>query len=277
MSPHSLFRGTCLKPSYSLRQQLLLSFGSTALIALTIVVAMAVICSNIAGNIVTSRSGQGLTEQVKTRLVKDSRFVAESLSSYMQNLEGTVQLMAEVVKDRIVGFPEAGWQEDKFVPFRDRDTGTNKYPLKSPSLRMDFEIDRNINENNSFEHVQERDVWVPFLPPVSSANASFFMQGVCDPSVADPGALTYYVNCSVANNDVETGGVIQPTSTNKGLYEKAGDIGILLKPLFESQAEILRAGVYFVNSGAGSLVHFPGNVRNGSLAPYTSLGCEWMR
>jgi hypothetical protein len=185
--------------------------------------------------------------------------------------------MAELVRDRIVGYPEAGWEEDMYVPFVDNETGTNKYPLRAKPLRMDFEIEQNINEENAFEHVQERSYWLRILPPGSSANASFFMQGVCDPAETNPKALTYYENCTVANNDVETGGVLQPTSTSKGLYEKAAELGILLKPLFESQAEIILAGVYFTNSGAGSYVQYPGNVRNSSWSPYISSGCDWMK
>jgi hypothetical protein len=273
----SFLQGTCLKPSYSLRRQLLLSFGSTALLTLAIVVTVACICSRIAGNTVKEPSIELLEEQVVARLANNSRYVAETFTAYMSNMESTVQLMSALVEDRIMGYPNLGWEEDRHVPFLDMDSGAREYPLKSSPLPMDWAINNNVNLENAVEHVQERKKWVAYFPPISTASGSYFMQGVCDPEAMHPSSITHHGNCTVASNDPDTGGTVQPTATNKGLYEKAADIAVLLKPLFEMDPEILVAGIYFHNSGAGSQVQFPGNTRDGRISPYTSKGCDWMR
>jgi hypothetical protein len=275
----SLLRNTCLKPTYSLRRQLLLGFGSTALISLTIVVSVAIILANLAGNTVKDRSEKLLNRQIEERLQKNSLFVAETVDGFAQNFAGTVRIVVELVQDRIVGYPEPGWENDTYIPFRDHDTGTNIYPLKARPLPMDFEIYQHTNSTRAREDVQERVEWITSgkLPPSSTGNASYFIQGMCDPHESDSEARTYYPNCTEANNDMSSGGVVQPTRTNKALYEKSAEIGVLLKPLFESHAELFLIGVYYVNSGAGAAVYFPGNVREGQLAPYTSMGCDWMR
>jgi len=274
----SLLHATCLKPTYSLRQQLLLSFGSASLLTLVIVVTVACICSQIAGETVKAHSEDLLRAQVVRRVVVNSRYVAETFSAYIENLEGTVQLLTEMTEDRIVGYPGPGWEEDEFVPFKDMDTNTNKYPLDSPFLPLDWAIDANINLENIEEHLQERKEWATFrYHETKSSTASYFMQGACDPSESNTNSITYFENCTDANNDWETGGVLQPTNTSKGLYKKSADLGVLLKPIFESQAELSMSGVYFKNSGAGSMVQYPGNVWGAFNIPYISDGCDWMR
>lgn len=275
----SLLHATCLKPTYSLRQQLMLSFGSASLLTLVIVVTVACICSNITGETVKDHTEDLLRAQVVRRLQVNSRSVAETFSAYIENLEGSVQLMTEMTQDRIVGYPRPGWEEDELVPFRNMETNSNKYPLNSPLIPMEWDIDVNINTENSKEHLQERAEWAQlgYFPPQSSSTASYFMQGVCDPSETNANSVTYYENCTDANNDWETGGVLQPTNTSSGLYKKAADLGVLLKPIFEAQAELSMSGVYFKNSGAGSMVQYPGNVWGATSRPYVSDGCEWMR
>jgi hypothetical protein len=267
---------SCLKPSYSLRRQLLLSFGSTAFLTLVVVATVAAICTRIAGNTVSSRADDLLREQVRRRVVRNSHYVSETLMVYMNSLDKAVQLVTEIVQDRIVGYPEAGWEEDYYVPFFDRESARNKYPLNSSLLPMDWDIDMNINSKNIEEHLQGR-TWAKDIASSFSSRPSYFMQGVCDPSATNAIDLTYYENCTSANNDYDTGGVIAPTTTSKGLYEKAADIGILLKPIFEAVPDLAFMGVYFYNSGAGSLVEYPGNNFPTTGQPYNSEGCEWMR
>ena len=270
---------SCLKPSHSLRQQLLLSFGSTTLVTLLIVVITACICAKRAGDTVKNRSDELLRQQVIRRLVRNSRYVSETLAAYLRTVDGTVQLMTEVVQDRIVGYPEPGWEDDLYVPFKDRETGSNRYPLDSTDLLLDWNLERNVNMENINETVQGRGQawqWERVAPALSSL-PTFFMQGACDPNETNTSAPTYYPNCTDAHNDPTTGGAVQPTNTSRGLYRASADIGVLLKPLFEAQPEVSLAGVYYHNSGAGATVVYPGNTQGVVVQDYTSDGCDWMR
>lgn len=216
--------------------------------------------------------------QVTDNLLIGSRLVGEHFDAYMADLEGTVQLLTEAVKDRIVGYPYDGWEDDLFVPFYDIESRRNVYPLNHPPCQMDWNTTLNINAENAEEHLQERAHWSKIFPDVATASALYFMQGVCDPSEKNASVSTYYPNCTEANNDFRTGGVVQPTPTSRGLYEKSGDITVFLKSLYESQYDALAIGVYFHNSGAGSVVKFPSFHWNMDNAPpYVSIGCDWMR
>lgn len=192
--------------------------------------------------------------------------------------EGTVQLIVEAVKDRIVGYPYSGWQNDSFVPFFDTETQTRMYPLAQPPPPMEWNITPNVDVLNVKEHDPEREPWLELFPEITTATGAYFMQGSCDPSVTDPKRKTYYPNCTEENNNMETGGIIQPTETNKWLYEKSGDLSVFLKVIWESQHDALTAGIYFHNSGAGSQVVFPGYYWPGQeQPPYVSQGCDWMK
>jgi hypothetical protein len=232
----------------------------------------------LSGKTVVDYSEEVLGRQLTRKLANNSKYVATTLSDYMDNLEKMVQLTVEIVQDRIVNYPFEGWEEDMYVPFRDMDSGTNKYPLKSPLLPLDWEIVANVDEANVDEHFQERAKWAKSFFPVSSL-PSYFFQGVCNPKETNISSHHYYKNCTGANNDWKTGGVVVPTLTSKGLYEKAADIGILLKPIFEANEDLFLIGVYFKNSGAGSFVQYPGpSTTWGAMSrPYVSGGCDWMR
>jgi hypothetical protein len=268
----------CLKPSLSLRRQLLLSFGSAASVTLLTVTVVACVITYLSGKTVADYSENILGQQLTRKLENNSKYAAKTLSDYIDNLEKMVQLTVEIVQDRIVNYPFDGWEEDLYVPFRDMDSGTNKYPLKSPLLPLDWEVVANVNESNLDEHFQERAKWAESFFPVSSL-PSYFFQGVCDPKETNVSSHHYYKNCTDANNDWRTGGVVAPTRSSKGLYEKAEDIGILLKPIFEAHEDLFLIGVYFRNSGAGSFVQYPGpSTTWGALSrQYVSAGCDWMR
>jgi hypothetical protein len=284
-----LLRRTCLKPNDSLRRQLLTSFGSSALFTLTIVVVLSCLAVYRAGELVKDRAGQVMRQQVHGNVLDTTRSVAESFSRYRETLEGVAEIVAEivaeVVADRIVGYPlDDAWQDDVHVPFYDTDSRRNVYPLKMPPVPLDWNIflDANFSSPSktplAMELAQERYVWAPATQNfVSLHNASFFIQGLCNPAApAFSNDTTYYPNCTNANNDMSTGGVVQPTSTAYGLYQKSGDIAIFFRPLYESNPDVLSMAVYFQNSGAGASLHYPGILQK-SMADYTSAGCEWMR
>jgi hypothetical protein len=183
--------------------------------------------------------------------------------------------MSEFVMDRIAGYPLKGWENDTYVPFLDMDTGTRRYPLNVTPAPLEWDIWLNVDSANAQENAQERSAWVQYFP-VSTASGGYFMQGACDPNATDPTSWAYYPNCTDANNDVSTGGVVQPTPTNQGLQAKSGDLSVYFKALFESKQDALLFGAYFHNSGAGSYVNYPGNIRDGTSGPYVSIGCDWM-
>lgn len=156
------------------------------------------------------------------------------------------------------------------------------YPLKSNPLPLDWQIILNINETNKEEHLQERSQWYDAgLSSVSTASASYFMQGSCNPEEENPTSLSYYENCTDVNNNVSSGGIVTPSPTNRALYEKSADIGVLLKPIYESDPDILQIEIYYHNSGAGSVLRYPGSMggfyQGKDNDDYISTGCEWMK
>jgi hypothetical protein len=259
-----------------LRKQLLLTFGSVSIATILLLVLVACLSSIQTGNIVKDESGDLLREQVLDRLSSNSRYIAEAFEGYLDGMHGTVQIISELVRDRIVGYPNAGWESDEFVPFRDMITNKMRYPLKSSSLlSLDWNVTPNVNSSNAAEHFPGRPKHLQITTPIAST-PTYFFQGSCDPDETNITSLTYYPNCTEANNNITTGGSVQPTESHGSLYEKASDIGVLMKAVFEAQYDIGLAGFFFKNQGAGSVVSYPGHVWGSLYRPYESSGCEWM-
>ena len=132
----------------------------------------------------------------------------------------------------------------------------------------------NVNDETQVEHVQGRYSW--YNTRLSTASAAYVMQGICDPRVTDPTSTVYYPNCTEANNNITTGGVIQLSPTNEHLYHKASDLSPFLKAFYEFHQNLQGIGYYFPNSGAGASVYFP-HYQLDSGGSYVSIGCDWMR
>ena len=274
----SLLQRTCLRPTDSLRRQLMLSFGISAFLTLLMVVVVTNLAALQTSRAVKQDAERALRDQVVRNVDVSTANIAEKLTATFKTLEGTVQIMAEITQDRMAGYKDDGWEDDNAVPFFDMESGRNVYPLKSPPLPLDWQVDANIYQYNAEEHLQDRAFWINGPAnegSVSSVSSSYIFQGVCNPSVSDPDVAGYYPNCTDENNNVTSGG-IKPTSTSKALYDKAADLGVLLKPLFEAQPFIFSAGIYFHNEGAGASLNYPG-YRIGTGPGYISTGCEWMR
>jgi hypothetical protein len=269
-----LLQATCLKPHYSLRYQLFVSYGITCAIAIGVVMLVATLTAKSTGDCVTNEARDLLGGQVINNTRDSSENAAATLSKKIEHLEGVVSLMAEFVSDRIVGYPNNEWEADRHVPFFDSLSGKNVYPLLSDPLPPDWNITVNVNETNFQEHVQNRWSW--YSNAVSTKSAVYRIQGQCDPSETNATSQTYYENCTEANNNLLTGGVLQPTVTNQYLAEKAADLAIFLKPLYETHIDVKTVGIYFANSGAGSSLVYPGQVINGT-STFESIGCDWMR
>lgn len=271
-----------LKPTYSLRNQLLRSFGNATAVAGIISFIAAIVCYYLSSKILQQDADTLFCNQIVSQLKTNNKYVAGTFTEFSSNFETALLLVREILTNCIVGYPESGWEDDRFVPFPDMDTGENIYPLKSKPLPLDWEIDLNINESNKVEHLQERARLFDTFPAVSTSSASYFMQGICDPNEFNSSSVSYYENCTVENNNVTTGGAIKPTATNLGLYQKSADLGIFLKPVYESHPEILQIAIYFHNSGAGSVLRYPGGIGlsfdvSDQSSTYVSAGCDWMR
>ena len=269
-----LLQALCLKPQYSLRRQMFAAYGVTSAIAIGVVMIVAMLTVRSSGEEIQQHTRDLLREQVVASTLASSEHAANTLSKKLENLQGVASLLVQATRDRIVGYPGSGWEDDRHVPFFDTFTGRNVYPLKSDSLPLDWNISRNVDQSNYQEHLQDRYTW--YSEPITTANAVYRVQGECDPSETDPASNAYYENCTDANNDIVTGGVVQPTSTSRYLKEKSADLAVFLKPLYESHPDVKLLGIYFANSGAGSSVAYPGTTRKG-LSSYRSIGCEWMR
>ena len=236
-----------------------------------------------------------MAQEVINSITNSSQFAADTFSHELDHLRGTVSILVELVRDRIVGYPYSGWQEDIQIPFINLQ-GNHVYPLQSQMPLRDWMIQPNVNETNYQEHVQglfdllqkqHRMVHGHDLFPhygkstLSTQSSTFMFQGNCDPSVKDDNQNhpAYYPNCTNANNDASTGGVIRPTTTCAGLEAKAADIGTLLKPIWESRGDLLMVSIHFVNEGAGAMLHFPSFTHHNTKAQhksYQSIGCDWL-
>jgi hypothetical protein len=173
----------------------------------------------------------------------------------------------ELVRDRIMGYPDRGWENDAHVPFFDLKSESNVYPIKSPPLPRDWSVREVVNVSGLPKHLRD-DIF-------DTSTAMYRFQGNCDPEKTKPTDKEYYLNCTDANNDVNTGGVVRPVPSNRFIAEKAADVGALLKPLWEAHPEIARLRVGFHNSGAGSDLFYPSFHVDGN-ASYVSQGCVWM-
>jgi hypothetical protein len=260
----------------SLRQQLIVSYGTTAFLTIFAVVLMATITALLAGEGVKNDTRDLLTDQLIENLQTSGLLMARIFSMRFTNLRSSSSLLAEVIRDRIVGYPN-DFADDRFVPFTDIETGERKYPLKANLLPRDWQLISNLNQENLPEHVQERiDVFSPFVGVMTTASAVFAFQGNCNPNHTSPSMPGYFPFCTDDNNNATLGGMINPTPTLAALEQKAADIAVFIKPIWEAEPSAMQAGVFFHNSGAGAYVGYPTFHANGA-GFYISAGCEWMR
>jgi len=268
----SCLRYTCLNSRFTLRAQMMLSFGvfSTCIIALVVVTCITV--SLVSGRVIKDQASKSLEDLSRLLEGRAARYVAEELTPRL-NLDDVVDLLAEATKDRFQGYPI--YEDDSKVPFRDIFTNTSQYPIVSQKLPLDWQIEPNVNEENYQEHLQDRWFSEPERARISTSNAVYIMPGSCNPNTTDPTSAAYWQNCTKANNDISSGGIF-PTPTSEQVHRKAASLTPLLKALYEYHQDITQIGVGFVNGGAGSLVHFPGSTIKPS-ARYRSVGCDHLK
>ena len=270
----ALLEMICLRSKFPVRTQMMLSFGLISALVLLLVTITGVALSFRVSNMSKLSWYKIIQESSREKAGSTSRYVADALTPMTPI--GTVDILQEAVRDRFVGYPDhPDYEEDLLVPFPDIESGTNKYPIDFPPLKLDWQLVPNVNSSSQDEHTQGRWAWYSNSSRLSMAGAFYSMQGTCDPSETNAGHINFYPNCTDANNNITTGGVIMPTTTNMQIYHKAKDLQIFLKPLYEYSNLIKTVGVYFANGGAGSSMVFPHLEINPTLS-YTSIGCDWM-
>jgi hypothetical protein len=137
------------------------------------------------------------------------------------------------------------------------------------------------------------------LSKISTASASFRFPGICNPNThpkkknnnkndntTTTTTLLLASSCTEENNNITSGGTWHPVPSTRYIYEKAADLSILLKALWESDPAILSIAIHFHNLGVGASVRFPGQVMNVEdndndnntdvEDSYISIGCDWM-
>lgn len=265
-----LLRMLCLRPGFSLRTQLMLSYGSINAITTIFVIVICVIVAITAGENVKDDYTQSFADQLE--LGTTARLLAESLDARFM-LTNMVDIIHEATLDRFEGYSN---ESDDEVPFLDMDSQSRKYPFIGEPLPIEWDLKTPVmNAANADELCQSR--WDYYKDrPASTVNAGFHMQGVCDPTLTDPNAAAYWPNCTDANNDIATGGVVAPSQTTKQIYRKGSDLMPLLKAIFEAKEEIRDLGLYFANSGAGASMNYP-QVAFVANSSYVSIGCDWMK
>eukprot|EP00934_Nitzschia_sp_Nitz4_P004295 Nitzschia sp. Nitz4//scaffold3_size479765//268429//273580//NITZ4_000112-RA/size479765-snap-gene-1.403-mRNA-1//-1//CDS//3329550794//4285//frame0 len=259
----------CLRPEYSLRTQLMLSFGTISAATIAVVVLTCVVVAVLVGNEAkdsTIETFEGISEKVEALTAE---YLAESLSEKILMVD-VVNVLAEVTLDRFAGYPQPS---DEYVPFHNSLTGLGQYPLEMSPMPLEWQFEPNVNDDNYVEHLRTQDYYR--TRPVSTAAASYFFPGICDPNELDATADTYMSNCTDANNDISAGGVYAPTTTNQLTYDKSKDLTPVLKALFETRSEIRDLGIGFVNDGAGSFMTYPHYLAP-ATSSYVSDGCDWM-
>jgi hypothetical protein len=266
-----LLHRLCLRPGYTLKTQMMLSFGTINLVTILFVVVVCILLTVFAGESVYLDSRDTFEKLGFEIQGKTARYLAEALSPRLMPLD-LLNLLHEAALDRFSGYPDSS---DSQVPFLDMVTGTNKYPIVAPPMPLEWNLDPNLSEENYNEYLQTR--WAYYQTrPVNTVNAAFHFQGICNPNATqatDPG---YWKGCTEANNDVPTGGVVAPSSLTEMIHRKSSDLVPLMRALYETREEVRDMGMYFSNDGAGSSVTYP----HYALVPnstYISTGCDWMK
>ena len=261
----------CLKSNYTLKSQLLMSFGFMNFAVICVVVLICIMVTIFVGDdykeinadTFSSALGQGL--QGRT-----ARYLAESLQHRLLPVD-YVNLLFEMTRDRFAGYPDALFSNDPPIPFANLDGAPREYPIIGPPIPLDWEL----KEDNFQLNDRVRREWYLADQPVSTEYSDFFFQGACDPSISDPNNPAYYAGCTDANNDISTGGIVNPSNYTEAIYERAKDLAPILKAMFEYNADIFEVGVFFANQGAGASIKFPQKLLDATNL-FISEGCDWL-
>ena len=265
-----VINNVCLNPQLELRTQLLLSFGTLSVLSISFVVITCILASIFMGTNVKDINQDTFNEINKRSQGRRARYLAESLDHRLFPRDAS-DILHEAVLDRFEDYPN---DTEQRTPFPTED-GSNFYPVVGPELILDWNVSRDVRHDNFREHVQTRGDWFGDIP-VTTKSAAFHTAGICDPAESNPAARTYFPDCSDANNDLSTGGVLNPSNLTAMLHRKGKDLVHFLKALYEYNQDMRDIGIYYANDGSGAYMGFPGFSLDGANS-YTSVGCDWMK
>jgi hypothetical protein len=269
----------CLSPKYKLKTQLMLSFGSVNFATILMVIAVCILVTFLAGESVKEINSNAFTNQLVPDIqALTVRYLAESLERQVMPFD-LIDIMEEATQDRLQGYPDSLFANEasQHVPFKDVVTGLNIYPIVGDPMFLDWQIPQDVTDENFQEHVQDSrwHAFYKYQPAVSTTSAVYIFPGICHPNVTDPTSSLYWPNCTMVNNNISTGGVVQPVPSAEPLFRASNDLIPLIKAIFESKEEIRDLGLYFASMGAGASFNFPAFPYR-TQSTYISIGCNWM-
>lgn len=141
--------------------------------------------------------------------------------------------MMEVGRDCFAGYPDAS--DDSQTPFLDILSQTNVYPLQNNLLPFDWDHCRtpneigNVDNETQVKHVKGQ--YSLYSTRLSTASASYIMQGACDPGVS--GSTLPQCTILIVLMPTIMSRVVNPPPTNQQIYLESADLGPFLKALFE--------------------------------------------
>eukprot|EP00529_Nitzschia_sp_RCC80_P002757 CAMPEP_0113467282 /NCGR_PEP_ID=MMETSP0014_2-20120614/14730_1 /TAXON_ID=2857 /ORGANISM="Nitzschia sp." /LENGTH=1767 /DNA_ID=CAMNT_0000359577 /DNA_START=361 /DNA_END=5664 /DNA_ORIENTATION=+ /assembly_acc=CAM_ASM_000159 len=142
-----------------------------------------------------------------------------------------------------------GWEESRFVPFTDYYSQEQRYPLRQPPVPLVGQIQKELPTEFSDPRIQE----YPQLLYSSQTAA-------------------YHDSRTIVTNGFTTS-LVPPDPQTDGLYNATGDLATFLRPLYESDPDLLRLRITFFADGFGTVLQFPA----GEIASsYVSKGCDWI-
>jgi hypothetical protein len=270
MVEDEIVRKFCLNPRYTLKTQMMISFGSLNIIIILLVVLICVGMTQWIG-IETNRLVRvEFDDNINFAMQLNGRYLADAFSSAFV-MNDKVDLVHDVIQDRFEGYPNPS---DDEVPFFDMETETNIYPIIGEPMPIRWDVQNNTNEDNYEEFVDSR--WKYFKNiSVDTTNAGFSFQGSCDPSETNSSGRSYGSNCTFANNNITTGGVVAPSEETEMYHRKGSDLVPILRALFETREQIREIHISFLNNGAGATITYPQYALSHQLN-YISDGCEWL-
>ena len=276
---------TCLRPKYSLRTQLFLSFGIVTVLSVVFVMATAIVTTREAGERVVARGVSSADQWVIGRMIPLARYMGEILDQKHVSLDGLTLLLSQATQDRLRGYPNSpGYHQDTLAPFYNQHTQRNQYPSllqqSSQQIPFDWQIPPNNNNNTSDNDDEEsfpggRSSWYQGEIGISSDSPVMLVQGTCDPTILEDNAESplYLPNCSFHGLSVQS----PPTTQHfDALHRRCSEYAPpFLKALYEYHTDVQQLGLYLVNEGVGASIVYPGRTLNGTKE-YQSNGCEWI-
>ena len=259
---------------WSLRTQLLVTFGLVTVFSVTFVMVAAILTTFQSGETVVNVGVQNMNQWFDNSVASTTRLMSDIATKKYEALDGLTLLLRTVTQERFLGS----------VPFRnylDANRG-HVYPLKARHL-LPFvdQLEGNVVATDSAsarEHVRHRFPWyfdgnelgIANVSAISTTDAVFIVPDApesCEPFPAEAETLLRHAGC-YKNGTV--------SSSLAAIHEKVSDFASpLLKALYEYHGEVKSIGIHFVDDGVGASVVFPGRSVDGK-GTYTSIGCDWM-